>query len=187
MSDVNKILEEARRRAKEIVDSAKREAETIIREAERRWLQRADIERGKIIDVARREASLIISEAKRVASFTISKAKETAIKEVFDRAWEIIERDQYDVKSSLRSLFLESISFASDPQKVLSNPRHVDLVREVLRELGYDNVEVEPSPVVRGGILVIAKDGTIIDNRLETRLEQAKLRLVDRVARLLWG
>ncbi|MEM2025251.1 MAG: V-type ATP synthase subunit E [Desulfurococcaceae archaeon] len=187
MSGIDKIIEDAERRAKEMVEAANREAIAIIKDAEKKWLEKAEAERRKAVESARREASVIISEAKRTASFIVARAKEATVREVFEKAWELIEREEYDVRLSLRNLILESINYIGKPVKVLSSSRRLEVVKEILAELGYREVQVEPSPNVREGIIVVSEGGTLVDNRLETRLEQSKLRLVDKVARILWG
>lgn len=184
---VDKIIEEARKKAQEIIENAKREAETIVNEAEKKWREKAEWERKKILEEATRTASYTLTDARRRANLAINKAKADIIKEVFDRAVETIKNEQYDVKASIRNLLVEALEYVDKPKKVVVKNEHVNIVREILHELGYENLEIEALNDALGGVVVVSETGIIVDNRIETRLEQARSRLIDKIAKLLWG
>ncbi|MEM1773352.1 MAG: V-type ATP synthase subunit E family protein [Desulfurococcaceae archaeon] len=183
----NKIIEEAERKAKEIIENARKEAEAIVNEAERKWREKAEAERRRIISEAEREASYILMEARRTANILVNKTKLEVIDSIFEKAKEIFEKDKYDVKASLRNLLSEALSYVDKPVKIIVNDKHAEIAKDVLRELGYENVELEYSSSLLGGVIVISASGVIVDNSIKTRLEQARSRIINKLAKILWG
>lgn len=186
-SGAERILEEARRRAQEIVKEARAEAERIVGEAERRWLEKAGGVRRSIIEAAQREAGYLVAEAKREASYIIGRAKSEAVREALRRVEEIIRSSSYDVEGVLKGLIAEALEYVDDAAKVIVRPEHAPVAKKVLSELGRGGVEVELRDDMLGGAIVVSRSGLIVDNRLETRLRQATLRVMDKIARILWG
>lgn len=183
----NKIIEEAEKKAKEIIENARKEAEAIVNEAEKKWREKAETERRRIISEAEKEASYILMEARRIANILVSRTKLEVINNIFERAKEIFEKDKYDVKTSLRNLLNEALSYVDKPTKIIVNNKHVEIAKEVLRELGYENVELESSSNLLGGVVVISASGVIVDNSIKIRLEQARGRVINKLAKILWG
>lgn len=181
------IIKEAEKKAEEIVREAEKQARRIIEEAEEQWKRKAEATRRAILDEASREASIMLADAKRKASLIIAEAKKASIESAFTKAWEMLEKRQYDVRSSLKNLLSESLQYVTRPSKVLANPIDVKVVEELLHEMGYLNIAVEPSDAIKGGVVVISEEGLVVDNTIETRFQQAKLRLLDKLARILWG
>lgn len=187
MTSAEGIIKEAERKAEEIVKEAERQARKIIEEAEEQWRRKAESTRKAILDEAAREASTTLADAKRKASLIIAEAKKVSIENAFARAWELLEGRHYDVKLSLRNLLSEALQYVTKPLKVLANPIDVKTIEELLREMGYLNVTVEPSDTIKGGVIVISEGGLVVDNTIETRFQQAKLRLLDKLAKIFWG
>jgi len=182
-----RIIEEAKKKASEILREAEKTAELILVEAEKKWRERAEAERKRILREAEVRASAIIAEAKRASSFIVGRAKAEVIEEVYRRAREVIESGKYDVEASLRNLLREALSYVKKPVKVVVRRDHVDLVRKILVELGLGDVEVEGSDNILGGVVLVSEEGTVVDNRLETRLDQSRGRLLNVIAKVLLG
>ncbi len=187
MSERDRIIREAERKASEIIEEARRRADGIIREAEAKWRAKAESERRRIIEEAERKASMIIADAKSRSNLLLVKAKEEVINKVFEEALELIKREEYNVKESLKNLLEEALAYIDKPSRIIVKSNHVKYMKEILSELGLDNVEVVPRDDILGGLIVESETGLVVDNRLETRLEQAKQKLIDKIARILWG
>lgn len=187
MESRNKIIEEAERKARELVEEARREAEEIIREAEKKWASRAEMERRRIIEEAEKEASYIIAEARRKANLIETQSKNEIIERVFNEAELILKQCGYDVKLSLGNLVVESINQVDKPRRIIVRVDQVEIAKSILRELGYSDIEVEGRPDIQGGVVIESESGVIIDNRIETRLKQARLKLLDKIAKKIWG
>jgi Archaeal/vacuolar-type H+-ATPase subunit E len=182
-----KIVEEAKRKADELIKEAEKTAEAIIRDAEEKWRVKAEAERNRILREARMQASAIIAEARKTSSFIIGKAKAEIIENVYEKAYEIIREGKYDVESSLRNLLKEALNYVEEPLKVIVREDQIDLAKRILRELGYNGVEVEGSNDIIGGVILVSREGIIVDNRVETRLKQSRDRLLNIIARVLLG
>lgn len=187
MISAEEIIKEAERKAEEIIKGAEELARRIIEEAEERWRRKAESTRKAILEEASREASIMLADAKRKANLIIADAKKVSIERAFAKAWELLEKRHYDVKLSLRNLLNESLQYAAKPLKVLANPIDVKTIEELLHEMGYFNVAVEPSDAIKGGVIVVSEERLVVDNTIETRFQQARLRLLDKLARILWG
>lgn len=181
------IIKEARRKAEEIIKEAERQVQKMIEEAEEQWRCKAESTRKAILEEASREASVMLADAKRRASLIIAEAKKISVENAFARVWELLEKRHYDVRLSLRGLLSETLQYVTKPSKVLANPVDVKIVEELLHEIGYPNVIVEPSSAIKGGVIVVSEEGLVVNNTIEVRFQQAKLRLLDKIAKILWG
>lgn len=182
-----KILEETRKKANEIIEEARRIAESIIKEAEENWLKKAESEKNKILREANARASVIIAEAKSASRFIISKAKLEVVENVYEKIYEIIKEGKYNVEYSLKNLLKEALGYVEKPVKIIVRKDQVDIARKVLGELGIIDVEIEGSDNIMGGLILISKEGVVVDNRLETRIKQSRDRLLNVVAKVLLG
>lgn len=183
----DRIIEEARRRAREIIEEANKTAEDIIREAEKKWHKRAEAERNKIIQDANVQASIILADAKRAYSFIVNRAKREVIESIYERVLEIIKQGEYDVEISLRNLLREAMNYVENPAKVIVKKDHIEVIKRILKDLGHENIEISWSDNILGGLILVSKEGTIVDNRLETRLKQSREKLINKLVKLLWG
>lgn len=187
MEEKNKLIEDAERRAKEIIEQAWREADIIVKEAERRYQQIAETERKRILEEAEKESSYVLTDAKRKASMIENKAKAEVIEELFKKAEDIMRQGAYDVKTSLRNLIVESMSQVDKPRKIIVREDQAEIARSILRELGYRDIVIETRNNMLGGVIVESEMGVVVDNRLETRLRQVRLNMLDKIAKILWG
>lgn len=187
LGNSTELIREAEKKAREIIEKAEKEAESIVKEAHQRWLRRAEEEKRNILESATREATYIVSEAKRSYNQVLTRAKNEVIEEVFEKTREILIRGEYDSETSLRNLIIESLEYIDKPIRVKTRPEYIDVVKKILSDMGYTDVSVEGDQGIVGGVLVESVTGVIVDNRIETRLEQARLRLLDKLTRILWG
>jgi len=147
----DKILEDAERRAREMVEKAEKERDRIIEEAEKEWRKRAEAARNSILREAEREASILIANAKVRASFEIAKAKEEVIREVFEKAESIIKSRGFDVYKSLENLIRESLGYVEKPAKVMVGRGDAEIAKKILADLGYRSIDVEETDEHHGG------------------------------------
>ncbi|MEM4717860.1 MAG: V-type ATP synthase subunit E family protein [Desulfurococcaceae archaeon] len=182
-----KILEEAKKKANEIIEEARKTAESIIKEAEERWRRKAEAERDKILFEANSQASAIIAEARKTSRFVIGEAKLNVIEHLYETIYDRIKKGDYNVEASLRSLLRESLDYVEKPVKVIVRKDQVSILQKILVELGHGNVEIEGSDDILGGLVLISEEGTLVDNRLETRLKQSREKLLSIIAKTLFG
>ncbi|MEM0083055.1 MAG: V-type ATP synthase subunit E [Thermosphaera sp.] len=187
MISAKRVIKEAERKAEEIIKEAEQQARKMVKEAEEQWRRKAEATRETMMKEALKEASMMLADARRKASLIIAEAKNVLIENAFAKAWELLEKRHYDVKLSLKNLLNESLQYVTKPSKILVSPMDVKMAEEILREAGYSNLMVEPSSAIKGGIIVVSEEGLIVDNTIETRFQQAKLKLLDKLAKILWG
>ncbi len=183
-----KLLEDARKKAEEIIRNAEERARRIIEEAEKEWKEKAERERKRAIEEAKMKASIILSEARRDARIKISMAK----KEVFDSVVEkaskdLRERRGFDVKKSLLILLKESLEYIDKPSKIIINEKDSQALREVFEEFNIKDIYIMYSDKIIGGVIVESRIGELIDNSYDTRLKRAYTTYAPEIYRILWG
>ena len=182
-----RIIREAERKASAIIEEARNQADKIIKDALEQWTSKAEATRKQIVEEALRQANIILADAKREASIIVASAKQEVINEVFEKARSILHKREYDVKQSLRNLIIEGLAYIKTLSKIVVNPNDVEVAKEILNELGYSNVEIETDDKMPGGVILVSSEGTVVNNSIEVRLKQAELRLLDKIAKSLWG
>ncbi len=187
-------MEEARRKANEILEAAKKEAEKIVRAAEEEWRRRAEQERQRILAEARARAQVIISEAGREARLMVSRKKNELVEKAFSEAWSrIVKGIGYDRRKSLKRLLEEALAYVPPGTKEITikiSPADAAIIDEALRELGRNldyQYTIEKDESIAGGVIIVCSDGTVIDNSYNTRFTRSKETIVDQVSRVLWG
>ncbi len=187
------MIEEAKKKAEEIIENARREAEEIIREAEELWKKKAEEERAKIINKAKEEANVVLAEARRKARMIVAEAKYSIITSIIEDSWKKIEnitKDKEIIQKSLKNLLKETIKFIPKETKfkIVVNPRDRVIVEEIVNELDIsDRALIEEDKTIHGGLKIILEDGTIIDNTYETRLKRLKEAFIKEIATIIWG
>lgn len=187
MDFAERIIREAEKKASSIVEEARRQADKIVNDALENWKSKAEATRRRIIEEALRQANIILADAKRMSSIIIANAKQEVVDDVFNIARNILTNREYDVNRSLRNLIVESLAYIKTPVRIIVNKLDVEVVKEILFELGYRDVEIEVHDNIVGGVIVVSAEGVVIDNTIETRLKQAESRLLDKIAKVLWG
>jgi len=183
-----KLREEAEIKAREIVEEARVEAEKIIREAEEQWRNNYEEERKKYIVEAEMNANKILSEARIKAKLITSSAKAEVFNKIFREVEQIIvNRVNIDVRESMKRLLDEALTYIDKPMRVIVDPRDVDVIRELLRERNIDNVVIETSNDIIGGLILESIDGRKVDNSYKTRLSRARSVLGSLITRSLWS
>jgi len=189
VGDVKDVIErlrsDAKKKAEEILREAERRAEEIIKEAEKRWREEAEKKRKEIIEKAKKEAQIIVSEAHRKARMLIASAKYEVIEEVFKRAKEEL-RKKVDIRSSLNNLLRESLVHISKPSTIYVNKDDIGILREIINDLGLEDVEIRGLDIL-GGLIIESIEGVKVDNSYDTRLKRAKETLVNKLAQILWS
>lgn len=184
----NKMLENAKRRAEEIIRSGEEEARKIVEEAESKWRRMFEEERSKIINEARRRAELILSEARRRARLILTQAKQELMNEIFTTAYSRIKsRSGVDVKKSLENLLNEALMFVETPSKIIVNPRDKGIMEDLIKSMMLSNVTIETSEEVDGGLILVSKEGEVVDNTYRTRLTRAYESIVPIIVKKTWG
>ncbi len=183
-----KLIEEARARAREILRKAEEEARRIVEDAEKKWREMAEKEKTRIVEEAKTKAQTILSEAKRQARIVLSNAKNELLNQIFSEVENTIrERRGIDIESSLRNLLEEALIYIEKPSKVIAHPRDREIIERLLREKGLTNIEIVESNDISGGLILESLDGKRVDNSYDTRLERARTTLAPLVNKELWG
>ncbi len=189
VGDVKDVIErlrlDAEKKAEEILREAEKRAEEIIKEAEKKWREEAEKKRKEIIEKAKKESQIIVSEARRKARMIIASAKYEVIEEVFRRAREEL-RKKVNIRSSLNNLLRESLAHITKPSTIYVNKDDVDILREIINDLGLEDVEIKELDIL-GGLIIESIEGVKVDNSYDTRLKRAKETLVNKLAQILWS
>ncbi|MDR5708564.1 MAG: V-type ATP synthase subunit E family protein [Armatimonadota bacterium] len=174
-----RLLEEARQRARDILQQAEAEAANLL-EAHRR---RVDAELEAVRIRAQGVAQL------RATSLVLA-AKDEQIAEVFQRARQELERlsrDPSRYEPVLRALLQEAVAGFRERVVVECAEQDLPLVQAAVQALGLA-AEVRPNPELWGGVRVRSADGRfVVENTLLSRLERARQVLLSEVADILWG
>ena len=182
---IERLRLDAKKKAEEILREAEKRAKEIIEEAEKKWREEAEKKREEIIEKAKKEAQIIVSEARRKARMIIATAKYEVIEEVFKRAKEEL-RKKVNIRSSLNNLLRESLVHITKPSIIYVNKDDIDILREIINDLGLEDVEIKESDIL-GGLIIESIEGVKIDNSYDTRLKRAKETLVNKLAQILWS
>ncbi|MCX8199084.1 MAG: V-type ATP synthase subunit E family protein [Sulfolobales archaeon] len=178
-----KVIEDAKKRASETIAEANSKAAQIISNAEKEWLKKLESKRHELLEKARRESEIMLSEARRRAKLIIIDARNKAIEEAFKEA----EKDlaNIDKRKSIAALLKEALSYATKPVKIYASPRDGELIEEVARVLGLNDVVIVKSDDIDGGVVVEDESGVKIDNTYRTRMKRSMEVLVKEVAKVL--
>jgi V/A-type H+-transporting ATPase subunit E len=202
MEGVNNIIEI-------IKSKTKAECERIIAEAEdfkKQRLEKAK-ERAKsvtedIAGKAEREADAEVAKyhasAKLQAKYRLLESKETIMNEVFDTAWDKLQKSVLDKKydETVFNLAVNAGASLQEPEVELVLPEGQkisltasELAKAITKESGVKTSVGISKETIRatGGVLVRAKDGTKwVDNTYDARKERFDAELRDRVATALF-
>ncbi len=183
-----KLIEDARKKAEEIISKAEEEAKRIIEEAEKEWERQAEAKRNEVIENARKKAQILLSEARTRARVIISRAKHEVLQKIFkDVEMFIREREGIDVETSLKNLLDESLKYIEKPTRITINPKDRGIIEKLLSEKGFSNIEINESNDIFGGLIIEDAEGKKVDNSYNTRFERAKTVLAPMINKELWG
>lgn len=178
-----KIIEDARKRANEIIAEANSRAAQIISDAEKEWLKKLESKRHELLEKARRESEIMLSEARRKAKLIVAGARSKAIEEAFKEAEKSLKN--IDREKSIEALLREALNYASKPVRIYVSLHDGELIEEIARALGLNNVAIVKSNDIDGGIIVEDESGVRIDSTYRTRMKRSMEILVREVAKVL--
>ncbi len=188
---IDKITDDAQKKAKEIEDTAKEEKNSILAEAK----EKGEKTKTDILANAEKKATAekdrIVAEARVKARKVALKAREEVIEEAFTRGRDEIEKATAhpDYQKTLKRLIQESISLAGEGNlEIVLTARDKRILKaEALQ--GMENVKISSEKLPgMGGLIVRTTDRTIeIDNTIETRIEREKSDLRKKVAAVLFA
>jgi len=178
-----KIIEDARRRANEIIAEANSRAAQIISNAEKEWLKKLESKRHELLEKARRESEVMLSEARRRAKLIIAGARSKVIEEAFKEAEKSLKN--IDRRKSIEALLKEALNYSSKPVRIYVSPCDEELVEEITRALGLNDVVIVKSDDIDGGIVVEDESGVRIDSTYRTRMKRSVEVLAREVAKVL--
>jgi vacuolar-type H+-ATPase subunit E/Vma4 len=183
-----KMIEDARKRAEDIIREAETKAQEIIEKGEKEWLEKTRVEKERIMADAERKAAITISEARRKARLIIVEKKNELIEQIYNDAWmKIKNREGFDVEKSLRNLLKESLIYIEEPKIIIVNTTDENTMHRILEEKHIENIKVQGSTSVTGGLIVVSVKDERVDNTYDTRFKRAKDVLRPVIAGILWG
>jgi V/A-type H+-transporting ATPase subunit E len=191
---VQDIVQEARRRAEEILERARKEASSLLREAEEEGKRRAE----ELLGRAREEGRLLYEErmarGRVEARKELLAKKEELIEEVFRRAEERLRKHvssrEYE-KDLLRMTVEACRRLGSEEVVVEASARDLKRLKEMEGELKkrLEGIRVSLGEPVEtlGGVRVRSADGKVeLDETLESRMRREREALRVEVARILF-
>ncbi len=179
---VNQILQDAEKKAGEILLKARAEAKKARLEKIRSQTDKASLERYRILHSARQYSQQQISET-----------REKFIQRVFQMAGEQLSqaRMRDDYPFILEKLIEEAVKEIEDAQEDISkawmliDPRDLEFVKSYCSRKSM-NITIKPGEQNWGGVILVSHDGRVaVINTLESRYELAKPHLRQTVARFL--
>ncbi|OYT61528.1 MAG: hypothetical protein B6U69_03465 [Thermofilum sp. ex4484_15] len=187
LGDISRIreaaLEEARRKAEEIISLAKSEAEQIIL----KYRMEASRKARELIDRAERsgleEARRIESEAIRRAKLSFSRVKTEIMESVFSRAWNVIRKAlsenpelKYRILKELISRGVRELGEVGMVELLLEGEEEEKLMK-IIRDIVGGEVKISASRGPLGAVLY-SPDGRIyVEATLRNVFEDAKRKL----------
>ncbi len=188
---IDKIMDDAQKKAKEIEDKAKEEKNSILAEAK----EKGEKTKTEILANAEKKANAekdrIVADARVRARKATLKAGEEVIEEAFVKAMQEIEKATATkgYQKTLKRLIQESISLVGKGcvELVLTSHDKKLLKAEDLEGMGDVRISSDELPGM-GGVIVRTVDGTVeIDNTIETRMQRGKSDLRKKVAAVLFA
>jgi V/A-type H+-transporting ATPase subunit E len=191
---VQDIVQEARRRAEEILERARKEASSLLREAEEEGKRRAE----ELLGRAREEGRLLYEErmarGRVEARKELLAKKEELIEEVFRRAEERLRKhvSSREYERDLLRMTVEACRrLGSEEVVVEANAADLKRLREMEGELRkrLEGIRVSLGKPVEalGGVRVRSADGRVeLDETLESRMRREREALRVLVARILF-
>ncbi|MEE8110433.1 MAG: V-type ATP synthase subunit E [bacterium] len=189
-----RVLDEARQKADARLEAARREAEAVrsqgeraAEETERRLLQKARLDAE-----AKRER--IVTDARMTAQKAVLSKKQEALEEVFRTAMESFADSGADLREALNGAILDAVETGEETLLLPPADREEwggSLVDELNRELadrgrkGAVRLSEEDPGIASGAVL--RRAGVEVNLSLEVMARQARERLEDSVAELLFG
>jgi V/A-type H+-transporting ATPase subunit E len=173
-----RILSEARQRARKIVDDAQAAADEQIESYRRRADAEVETARVRARGTSNLRAASVLLQAK---DDTVAAVFASAEREL-DRT--ASERDRYE--RILRGLLAEAAEGFGDQVVVECAEAELGITQAAARSLGV-NAEVLASRDVRRGVRVRSADGRfVVENTLRSRLERAQAVMIAQIADVLW-
>jgi vacuolar-type H+-ATPase subunit E/Vma4 len=174
-------LEEARRRAREIVESAKKEAEQIVR------ARRERAEREMREEIARRRSAAEVEANQRILR-TKKEIIDNLIRMLQERLQSIADGEDpnWNYHEILRNYCLEGIKALGEGEiYLIGREKDRELLEKIAKEL--KNVKVDPRslPIIGGVVLRDSRDErryyNTFDGRLRDYLERKMPYIVERI------
>jgi V/A-type H+-transporting ATPase subunit E len=178
-AEIDAILSEARERASEIVAQAEAEAESL-----KATRARAAAGQSEAILVRARSAAQLQATARTL------RAQHEAVEAVFDATSERLDALAADAKAYepvLTTLLQEAVAAlgADSVAEVQVAEHDVALATKIAKASGLDVAVTAGS--VRGGVRVMTKRGSSVENTLGARLDAVRSELASSVARTLFA
>ncbi len=188
---IDKISDDAQKKAKEIEDKAKEEKNSILAEAK----EKGEKTKSEILANAKKKAKAetdrIVAEARVRARKEALKAREEAIEEAFIKATQEIEKATATLafQKTLMRLIQESISLIGKERIELVLTSHDQKLLKAGDLEGMGNVRISSEKLPgMGGVIVRTVDGSVeIDNTIETRIQRGKPDLRKKVAEVMFA
>lgn len=184
MELIEKIEQEARKEIEQIIAQAKAKVEEMLQEEERRLKEWAESFRKEKRAEAEGERRLILSKARAQAQQEYIKAKEQVVAEIFAGLQEEAARLRANPQEYKRffALALQEAQREIGHELLLSiDPQDEALVKE------FSKHKISNSIKTLGGFIAQSPDGSVVlDNRLETRIENLKNIYRPRLNKLLF-
>ncbi|MFQ5975094.1 MAG: V-type ATP synthase subunit E [Candidatus Hydrothermarchaeales archaeon] len=187
---IDKIMDDAQKKAKEIEDKAKEEKNSVLADAK----EKGEKTKAEIIangeKKAKAEKDRIIADARVRARKVTLKARERVIEEAFAKATKEIGKATATkgYQETLKRLIQESISIVGKGsiELVLTSRDKKQLKAEDLEGMKDVSISSDELPSM-GGVIVRKVDGSVeIDNTIETRIQRGKSDLRRKAAEILF-
>lgn len=177
MKDVSEeVLNEARGRAKALVDEGKQERARILEEAKRAAGERKELMKGEADRTMAQHAASEMTRGRMKAKEIVQRARMDAIEDVYRQFYQSVDREK--LLAALHALGEPQVR---DVGAVCVSHRDVELAKKFFR------VPVHEAPI-RGGLLIESKDGhEVVNLSLEVLEELLQHSTMPAVYRLLFG
>ena len=185
------VIRKAEEESKRIIDDAEGRAQQILRDAEQEKNKKLEDIKQKSIEKARKTAEQLETKAKTEAKKTILARKKEIIIKITEDARKIIEKRHldYNIAESLRNLLSETLPMFPQDAKlnIFVNPKDIDTIKLVLRELSLSNHFVKSRNDILGGVILESSDGLVkIDNSYDSSLKNYLQMYLPEISRIIF-
>jgi len=202
MDGVNNIIKIINSKTKAECDKTIREAEEFKKQRLEKAKERAKSITEQIAGKAEREADAEVAKyhasAKLKAKYRLLESKEAIMDEVFDTAWDKLQKSVLDKKydKTVFNLAVDGGAVLQEPELELVLPQGqkvsltaAEIAKAITKESGVKtSVDIAKETIrATGGVIVRARDGTKwVDNTYDARKDRLDAELRDRVASILF-
>lgn len=185
------ILSRARKEADAILEDAWKRADEMVRKAKDQQRQRYEAQRQRLLSEASREASRMIAQAELRSRQELLKEKDAIIREMLEKLKLRISGTAPSAET-LAHLITEAVdAFQSDePLKIMTSARDLGAVNDIVKRdpKFRDRVIAVEETRCMGGVICESADGQVsVDNTFDTRLEMLIPKMMPKVGGMLFG